>query len=104
MRRLLLALLVALPFFFCSPMLAQITGDITGHCLDEQGGPLPGVTVEGRSPAFQGARTAVTDATGTYRLILLPPGVYKITATLQGFARAESTITVALGKTSTGDF
>src|SRR5262245_15934744 len=105
MRRFLLAILVvALPFFLSSPVLAQITGDITGHVLDEQGGPMPGVTVEGRSPAFQGVRTAVTDATGTYRLILLPPGVYKITASLQGFARAESTITVALGKTSTGDF
>ncbi len=104
MRRFLLAILVALPFFLSSPILAQTTGDITGRVLDEQGGAMPGVTVEGRSPAFQGVRTAVTDATGTYRLILLPPGTYKVTATLQGFARSESTVTVSLGKTSTGDF
>ena len=104
MRRLLLAHFVALPFFISAHLLAQTTGDISGRVLDEQGGPLPGVTVEGRSPSFQGVRTAVTDASGTYRLILLPPGTYKVTAALQGFARSESTITVALGKTSTGDF
>ncbi len=83
---------------------AQTTGDITGHVTDEQGGVLPGVTVEARGPAFQGTRTSVTDASGVYRLVLLPPGVYKVTAALQGFARIESTITVSLGKTSFGDF
>ncbi len=95
--------------FFCltvaAPLaLAQTTGDIVGHVTDEQGGALPGVSVEARGPAFQGARTNVTDATGTYRLVLLPPGVYKVTASLQGFARIESTVTVALGKTAAGDF
>jgi len=103
MRRFLLAIPVAYLFVLAFPALAQTTGDITGHITDEQGGPLPGVTVEGRSPAFQGVRSAVTDATGTYRLILLPPGTYTITATLQGFARSEGTIIVSLGKTSSGD-
>src|SRR5262249_58732844 len=82
---------------------AQTTGDIVGRVTDEQGGVLPGVTVEARGPAFQGARTSVTDASGVYRLVLLPPGAYKVTANLQGFARVEATITVALGKTATGD-
>ncbi len=83
---------------------AQTTGDIVGHVTDEQGGALPGVSVEARGPAFQGVRSNVTDASGAYRLILLPPGVYKVTASLQGFARAESTVTVSLGRTATGDF
>ena len=83
---------------------AQTTGDITGRVTDEQGGALPGVTVEARSPAFQGVRTSVTDASGTYRLVLLPPGTYKVTAGLQGFAKIESTVIVNLGKTTSGDF
>jgi hypothetical protein len=83
--------------------LSQTTGDIVGRVTDEQGGVLPGVTVEASGPAFQGVRTNVTDASGTYRLVLLPPGVYKVTASLQGFARVESTITVALGKSANGD-
>ena len=96
-------------FFLClssfAPLaLAQTTGDITGHITDEQGGALPGVAVEARGPAFQGARTSVTDASGAYRLVLLPPGTYTVTATLQGFAKIESSIVVSLGKTSSGDF
>jgi hypothetical protein len=103
MRRLSSAILfcfLALPASLC---LAQTTGDITGRVLDEQGGVLPGVAVEARGPAFQGARTSVTDGTGAYRLVLLPPGVYKVTASLPGFAKTEGTVTVALGKTSTND-
>jgi TonB dependent receptor/Carboxypeptidase regulatory-like domain/TonB-dependent Receptor Plug Domain len=46
---------------------------------------LPGVTIEVRSPALQGVRTAVTDATGGFRFTLLPPGHYNLTATLSGF-------------------
>jgi outer membrane receptor for ferrienterochelin and colicin len=102
MRRFLRAALWALPLLAAASVSqAQITGDIVGRVMDEQGGALPGATVEARSPAFQGVRTAVTDATGTFRLILLPPGVYRVTATLPGFARFEQNVTVALGRTVT---
>ena len=84
-------------------VLAQTTGDIVGRVTDEQGGALPGVAVEASGVAFQGTRTSVTDSAGTYRLVLLPPGIYKVTAGLQGFGKIESTVTVALGKTSTND-
>src|SRR5262245_42570482 len=103
MRRFLLLILAVL-LSISATALGQTTGDIVGRVLDEQGGALPGVTVEGRSPAFQGVRTTVTDASGVYRLVLLPPGTYQITATLQGFARVEQQAVVALGKTATGDF
>src|SRR5437016_2537726 len=82
---------------------AQTTGDMVGRVTDEQGGVLPGVTVEARSPALQGVRSGVTDAAGAYRLSLLPPGAYRVTVTLPGFARAEETVTVALAKTATAD-
>jgi Carboxypeptidase regulatory-like domain/TonB dependent receptor-like, beta-barrel/TonB-dependent Receptor Plug Domain len=103
MRRVQRAILFAAAFLSTAFLLAQITGDIVGTITDESGGVLPGVTVEARSPSFQGARTAVSDNNGTYRLVLLPPGDYTVTATLQGFARAEQRVTVSLGKTSTGD-
>ena len=53
---------------------------------DEQGGVLPGVTVEARSPALQGSRDRGDRWTGAYRLTLLPPGAYAVNFTLQGFA------------------
>jgi hypothetical protein len=83
---------------------AQTTGDILGHVTDEQGGVLPGVTIEARSAALQGTRTATTDATGSYRLVLLPPGAYRVSATLQGFALVEQTVAVSLARTATLDF
>ncbi len=94
------AAVVLCPFL----LFGQITGDIVGTVVDQSGGALPGVTVEARSPAFAGVRTAVTDGTGAYRLLLLPPGTYRVTAVLQGFARAEQQVVVALGKTTAGDF
>jgi outer membrane receptor for ferrienterochelin and colicin len=103
MRRFLRAVLLVIPVLSASFALAQTTGDIAGRVTDEQGGALPGVTVEARGPALQGVRTAVTDAIGAFRLVLLPPGTYRVTANLQGFARVEQPVVVALGKTSTSE-
>src|SRR6476469_4973396 len=100
MRRILLAATLALALVVpCA--LAQTTGEIVGRVADEQGGGLPGVTVEARGPALQGSRSVVTDSTGAYRLVLLPPGSYTVTAVLQGFAQVQKTVVVALAKTST---
>jgi hypothetical protein len=68
------------------PAAAQTTGGIVGRVADEQGGTLPGVTLEARSPALQGTRIAVTDGSGRYRLTLLPPGTYSLDVTLSGFS------------------
>ncbi len=84
--------------------LAQTTGSVEGRAVDESGGILPGVTVEARSPAMQGARTATTDGNGMYRLSVLPPGLYDVTFTLSGFAaEAKKGVSVALGKDTTLD-
>src|SRR3954469_15904047 len=100
MRRILLAAV-----FLLTPVVpaafAQTTGEIVGRVAHEQGGGLPGVAIVARGPALQGTRTAVTDTTGAYRLVLLPPGAYTVTATLQGFAPVQTSTIVALAKTAT---
>src|SRR6059036_2655599 len=59
---------------------------IAGTAKDASGAVLPGVTVEASSPALiEKVRSAVTDGTGQYRIEDLRPGVYTLTATLQGF-------------------
>src|ERR1700737_4691357 len=78
---------------------AQTTGEIRGQLKDATGGVLPGVTVEARSPALQGTKTAVTGGDGTYRLALLPPGEYTVTFGLSGFGRVEKRAAVQLDKT-----
>ncbi len=66
---------------------AQLTpeGKITGKVVDNQGSPLPGVTVEATSPKLVGKASTVTDGNGIYRLMALPSGTYDITFSLPGF-------------------
>ncbi len=89
-----------------STALAQTRSEITGTIKDSSGGVLPGVTVTLRSPNMVGgARTAVTNADGTYRLSDLPLGTYEMTATLQGFETVKRTgLQVASSTTVIVDF
>jgi len=84
--------------------LAQTTGSIVGVVTDDAGGPLPGVTVEAKGPALQGTKVTVTGADGAYRLTLLPPGTYVVSASLPQFGRAEQTLQVLLDRNVTADF
>ena len=61
-------------------------GSLRGTVKDAQGGALPGVTITAASPALLSPSSAVTDASGNYRLINLPPGTYSLTAELTGFS------------------
>ncbi len=84
-----------------SAVSAQTTGSLVGRVTDEDGGVLPGVGVEARSESLQGTRAAVTDGTGSYRLTLLPPGLYTLTFNLSGFVtETRKDVAVALGETT----
>jgi hypothetical protein len=59
---------------------------ITGVVRDASGAVLPGVTVEASSDALiEKVRTTVTDGTGRFRVVSLPPGIYVVTFALTGF-------------------
>ena len=84
---------------------AQTLGTIAGSVKDASGAVLPGVTVEAASPALiEKVRSVVTDGTGLYRLVNLPPGTYSVTFSLPGFntTRREA-IEVSLNFTATID-
>ncbi|MGB4705295.1 MAG: carboxypeptidase regulatory-like domain-containing protein [Candidatus Saccharicenans sp.] len=76
-------------FFVCSTiLLAQITretGTVRGVVKDADGLPLPGVTVTLSGPSMMGKATDVSREDGSFRLPAIPPGVYTLTAELQGF-------------------
>lgn len=81
----------------------RLTGKITGEVKDEEGNPLPGITVEISSPVLMGGVHAqVTSETGSYRFIGLPPGIYKLVFSLEGFQTIERLNTyVSVAKTIT---
>ena len=63
----------------------QTNARLFGIVTDPEGNVLPGVSVEATSPRMVGRATAVTDGTGTFRLLSLVPGTYKLVFSLQGF-------------------
>jgi hypothetical protein len=68
------------------PALTYAQASLAGVVRDTSGAVLPGVTVEASSPVLiERVRTAVSDASGQYRIENLRPGVYELTFTLTGF-------------------
>jgi len=80
------------------PTVAQgTTADIVGIVVDSSGSVLPGATATATNQATRAVNTAVTDETGTFRLLLLPVGTYTVTVELQGFKRSTTDVTLAVG-------
>lgn len=90
-----MALLVVLLFATDGAEAQSTTGTIRGHVEDAQGLALPGVTVSITSPNLQGVRTTVTSELGDFTAPLLPPGSYKVTFELSGFALHERSFNIA---------
>jgi len=89
MRRFLLAWsLLCLVTLLPGALLAQglptgvLGGTVSGQ---DDGRPLPGVTVTLRSPVLQGVRTALTTVNGHWVVPNLPPGTYAVELRLAGF-------------------
>ena len=83
LRSLALALLL---LFASATLFAQTAGSISGTIHDSNGGALPGVTVEAKSPPLQGIAHRRQRRDRHLSPPLLPPGDYTVTFTLSGFA------------------
>ncbi len=92
-------------FTAATPAFAQrTTGDISGTVTDSTGGVLPGVVVTAVCAETRFTRTAVTDATGGYRLPELPICVYKVTTELTGFKTVARDAPVTPNSVAKADF
>ena len=87
MKWMIVALFLLLGLLAASQAVAQGgDGSLRGTITDNQGGALPGVTVTATSDVLLSPSVTVTDTSGNYRLINLPPGTFTITAQLAGFS------------------
>jgi outer membrane receptor protein involved in Fe transport len=66
----------------------ETTAGLEGTVKDSTGALIPKATVEVTSPALIGSKKEATEQ-GHFRFSNLPPGVYAITATAQGFRTAK---------------
>jgi hypothetical protein len=66
------------------------TGRIFGTVYDQQGLVIPDVQIKVTNTATQSVRTATTDREGSFQLLALPIGNYKVTAEHTGFRRVVS--------------
>jgi hypothetical protein len=80
-------LFMGLALFVLMPAAVWAQASITGVVRDSSGAVLPGVTVEASSDVLiEKVRAAVTDGSGTYRIVDLRAGVYAVTFSLPGFS------------------
>lgn len=81
-----------------------LTGTIRGVVADENGEPLPGVTIIFRSESLVRERAALTDADGNFFVPGLAPGFYTVVAQLDGFQTVQQNTEVIVDETTRLDF
>jgi hypothetical protein len=57
----------------------DFTGSIYGRIVDPANALMPGVSITVEGAAIQGQRTAESEANGSYRVLYLPQGEYRVT-------------------------
>ncbi|HUV12139.1 MAG TPA: carboxypeptidase-like regulatory domain-containing protein, partial [Acidobacteriota bacterium] len=63
-----------------------MTADLLGVVRDQTQAVMPGTTVTASNTETGLVRTAISDDSGNYRILLLPPGTYEVRAEMPGFA------------------
>lgn len=99
------ALLVCLlALFICvssAPAQSASTGALTGTVTDPSGAVISGAAVTATSLATGQVRDTTTDANGSYKFSLLPPGNYSVKLSASGFKIAEvPSVTVNVTETA----
>src|SRR5437762_2366562 len=80
---------------------ATASATIQGTITDKSGAVVIGAEIVAKNKGTDIARTAISDATGSYRFELLPAGTYTLTATKTGFGTVAQTIEILVGQTAT---
>jgi len=81
------------------------TGQIFGTCADPDGGMMPGVIIQVKNQDTGFNRGTVSDASGFFRLDLLPSGTYDVRGDLSGFkSEIKRGIVVTLGSSVKVEF
>lgn len=92
-RRLLLPAVLGLMLASFAP--AVVLNSIRGIVHDPDHRPIPGALVTVKSTGSDYTQTIKTNTDGTFELLTLPTGEYRVTVTQQGFERSEQEVVVS---------
>ena len=96
--------IAALCVLIGAPALAQVDrATVTGIVKDAEGGVLPGATVTVTNVATSVAIDQQTTETGSYLIVNLIPGIYRIDVELSGFKKTSQTLTLEVGQRARAD-
>jgi hypothetical protein len=106
MRNTILTFLLVLCICSASPVWAQFTaaGTIVGTVTDQSNAVVGAAQITLTDVATANKRTATSNEAGHYTFTDVTPGHYKVVITKEGFATAQTTITVTVGVTSSMNF
>jgi hypothetical protein len=79
-----------------------VSGDVTGTVTDASGAAIPNARIVLKSLATGEEKVATTSGSGNYRIPLLQPGQYSLTATLTGFQTTTTQLNVSAGQVADG--
>ncbi len=99
------SLILSVFVLFCATLWADVTGSLSGYVRDSSGAVIPNATVTATDAGNGYTRKIVSDSSGHYALLALPPGIYKLTASASGFdLGAIQQITLNVNDALTFDF
>src|SRR5215469_9555024 len=85
----------------CSQLHAQAQDrTLSGTVRSQAGVPVANVRLAIKNTASDEVKTVAVNRDGSFTVSNLPPGTYEMTASMQGFADAHMTITIAAGSNS----
>ena len=97
-------LVVAVCVLVGSLVHAQATGSVQGTVVAGNSVPVVAAKVKARHTATDTTFTVTTNDRGEYKVDLLPPGTYQVTAEAPNFGPALVTVNVTMGATATANF
>src|SRR5262245_56486344 len=86
MKRVFIAVVLLVAFSVARSASAQFgNASVGGFVQDPSGAYIPGVTITATNTQTGVVTSAITNESGTYSILSLLPGTYKLTAELPGF-------------------
>jgi hypothetical protein len=81
-----------------------VSGDIAGTVTDSTGAAIPGAKVRARNTGTGQVKEVMTSGAGNYRISLLQPGSYTVTATAEGFETTQGGLDLSIGQIAGQNF